>query len=154
MKRFYYILVCIVMMLSFAGCTAGSDKDDKEPVKQETQQETEKDENSEDGQGELDAEAVDEYFPQDDKYRTYNGYAEAGFEVKFLGKETDDGGSIEYKYKGAMNGRKASRPSPPVQRAPLPSIPLRPEPHRDGQGYRAAFPSRSDRLFLHNCRNY
>ena len=49
MKRFYYILVCIVMMLSFAGCTAGSDKDDKEPVKQETQQETEKDENSEVG---------------------------------------------------------------------------------------------------------
>ena len=83
MKRFYYILVCIVMMLSFAGCTAGSNKDDKEPVKQETQQETEKDENSENSQGELDAEAVDEYFPQDDKYRTYNGYAEAGFEVKF-----------------------------------------------------------------------
>ena len=108
MKRFYYILVCIVMMLSFAGCTAGSDKDDKEPVKQETQQETEKDENIENSQGELDAEAVDEYFPQDDKYRTYNGYAEAGFEVKFLGKETDDGGSIEYKYKGAMNDERGT----------------------------------------------
>ena len=42
------------------------------------------------------AKAVEDYFPTDDMYRSYNGYAEAGLEVRFDEKE-QEGSAVVYK---------------------------------------------------------
>ena len=105
MKKYAYILVCAVMAVSMAGCTNSADNggNNSQTQSENNGQSGQKENNgSAMGQGELDAEAVSEYFPQDNKYHIYNGYAEAGFETKFVGIENDDDG-MEYKYVGAMN---------------------------------------------------
>lgn len=97
MKRLLYISVCTVLALSLVGCSASSGKQNNENSEKE---ETENSEQIIDDVQKY-ADEISDYLPSDSKYRLYNGYAEAGFEVKFKEKINDDD-YIVYKYIGAM----------------------------------------------------
>ncbi len=101
MKKFYYMLICVVMAISFVGCDSKQETNDK------PQNEIQNNQDDKNVGSELDVKEVEEYLPQDDKYRFYNGYAEAGFEIKFVSVEEDEDGT-EYKYIGAMNDERGT----------------------------------------------
>ena len=89
MKKFLYIAVCIAAAVSVFGCTPSENEQN--------------DVNTEQGAENTEfADSVKEYFPTDDLYRVYNGYAEAGFEIKYDGTEENSAVTV-YKYEGAMN---------------------------------------------------
>ena len=98
MKKLLYISVCAVMLFSVAGCKSnGNSNNADNNTNNEIQQDTEQNNDA------AYAETVAEYFPTDSKYRLYNGYAEAGFEIKYSGKsENKETGSVTYSYDGAM----------------------------------------------------
>ena len=94
MKKLLYILVCVVLALSVIGCSDSSvNQNNGNTEPQKTEQTTD------DVQEYLDE--ISDYLPDDNKYRLYNGYAEAGFEVKFK-EMVNDEDSIIYRYVGAM----------------------------------------------------
>lgn len=94
MKRLVYISACVVLAFSLIGCSVSSGEqnnvnpntDNSEQIIDDVQKY---------------ADEISDYLPTDSKYRLYNGYAEAGFEVKFKEK-TNDNDYIVYKYVGAM----------------------------------------------------
>ena len=98
MKKILYIAVCAVTTFSLFGCTPSSNGQGNNNEEQSAQQGTEDTEF---------AKAVEDYFPTDDMYRSYNGYAEAGLEVRFDEKE-QEGSAVIYKYDGAMNDGRGS----------------------------------------------
>lgn len=99
MKRLLYISACTVLAFSLIGCSPLSGKQDNE----NSNTENTNTENSEQIVDDVQkyTETISDYLPSDSKYRLYNGYAEAGFEVKFKEK-TNDKDYIVYKYIGAM----------------------------------------------------
>lgn len=94
MKKLLYISACAVLALSMIGCSNSSANQNNEG------------QNSENVEQIIDdaqeyADEVSDYLPTDDKYRLYNGYAEAGFEVKFK-EMVNNENYIIYSYSGAM----------------------------------------------------
>ena len=103
MKKFAYILICAFMAVSLGACDSGQGKTEEVQTQEEVQ--TEQDETGTEVSGEVkEAEA---YFPTDDKYRIYNGYAEAGFEVWYEDTVEEDG-AVKYIYGGAMNDERGT----------------------------------------------
>ena len=92
MKKFLYFIVGMTLVFSVTAC---GEKTKPEEEQNEQAEGTNKE------ALEAYAEAAEEYLPMDEKYRLYNGYAEAGFEVQFQEKnEIPD--AIGYTYKGTM----------------------------------------------------
>ncbi len=93
MKKVLYMAVCAVTAVSLFGCTPQTDEPDNNI--QQT------DENNEY------LESIEEYFPTDNIYRSYHGYAEAGFETCYYDFEQNEEMTV-YKYMGAMNDERLS----------------------------------------------
>lgn len=94
MKRLLYISACAVLAFSLIGCSNSAGKqNDGDPKTEDSKQVIDDVQKY--------ADEISDYLPSDSKYRLYNGYAEAGFEVKFKEK-TNDNDNIVYKYIGAM----------------------------------------------------
>lgn len=100
MKKFAYVLLCAFMAFSLASCAAQGQNG--ESSQQEETEDNKDSKNETENGGGLDIEEVKAYFPEDDRYRVYNGYAEAGFEVWFRESVTE-GDLLKYVYDGAMN---------------------------------------------------
>ena len=94
MKKLLYFAVCAVLAFSLFGCTKSGTDNPGQNVQQQ-----------EDNDKYL--ESVKDYFPDDNLYRSYNGYAEAGFEVRFDGVEKNESMTV-YKYAGAMNDERGT----------------------------------------------
>lgn len=92
MKKLLYMAVCAVMAVSLFGCAPQSSEPNN------TQQAEENNEY---------LESIEDYFPTDNTYRSYHGYAEAGFEVVYYDFEQNDEMTV-YKYMGAMNDERAA----------------------------------------------
>ena len=87
MKKLLYFALSAVLAFSLIGCTkSGTDNPGQNVQQQEDKY----------------LEAVKDYFPDDNLYRSYNGYAEAGFEV-----EKNEAMTV-YKYAGAMNDERGT----------------------------------------------
>ena len=92
MKKFIYLIVVLAVTFLLFGC--GSTVEDKG--------------NNADLSTTLEyEETINDYLPQSDKYNLYNGYSEAGFEVKFIDRQEKES-VIEYNYIGAMNDERGS----------------------------------------------
>ncbi len=94
MKRLLYISACAVLVFSLIGCSTSSGEQNNDNTNTENTEQIIDDVQKY-------ADEISDYLPADSKYRLYNGYAEAGFEVKFEGK-SNDSNYIVYKYIGAM----------------------------------------------------
>ncbi|MDD5945182.1 MAG: hypothetical protein PUD43_05650 [Clostridia bacterium] len=95
MKKLIYTAVCMMTALALFGCSAGVTK---APENNQSEQNTEND--SKDNDAYL--ESIKEYFPTDNLYRLYHGYAESGFEIRYEDFEENDDMAV-FKYVGAMN---------------------------------------------------
>ena len=86
------------MLFSMAGCKSNGNSNNADSnTNNEIQQDNEQNDDA------AYVETVSEYFPTDEKYILQNGYAEAGFEIKYSGKsENKETVSVTYSYDGAM----------------------------------------------------
>jgi len=94
MKKLLYISACAVIAFSLIGCSTSSGEQNQDNTGSENSEQAINDVQKYEDE-------ISDYLPTDNKYRLYNGYAEAGFEVKFKEK-TNDSDYIIYKYIGAM----------------------------------------------------
>ena len=92
MKKFIYLIAGLVVTFLLFGCGGtANDKGNDGDLSKELEYE----------------ETISDYLPQSDKYNLYNGYSEAGFEVKFVDRQEKES-AIEYNYIGAMNDERGS----------------------------------------------